>query len=178
MSLSGDAPDKAEYTSQIGFTFGAVVDIPLTEDINLSVQPSYTRRGAGLAFDVGEDDPIDSLSLDFNYVALPVTVRFLSAGKTWFASGGLEPAILVDASLKDLDGSTSSDVSDYVNDYDIAMLVGAGAVIPIEPVTLTLELRYSQSILNAGSNAGQVAGVPVRFRSSGFTFTAGVLFGL
>jgi len=61
----------------------------------------------------------------------------------------------------------------------VAVLFGAGGLIPIGRPVLTLEARYSQSLTNL--NEGVIlssTNLPARFRSSGFQFLAGMLLPL
>ena len=179
-SLSGDAPEHASYTSKLGFGFGLVAEYAVTSDIRLSVQPSFTSRGTGVAYDVDQDEPRDSLSLSLDYVSIPVMAKFLSPGGSWFLNGGVDVGILLDASLKDVNAGPKTDVTDAVNDFDVMMVLGIGAAIDVAPASITLELRYGQSLINAGANdkLTSAAGIPLRFRSSGFQLLAAVLFPL
>ena len=52
--LSGDIPENGSYTSKTGFSIGLVAEYELWKDTRLSIQPSFVRRGTGLAYDVGE----------------------------------------------------------------------------------------------------------------------------
>jgi hypothetical protein len=179
-SLSGDAPDKASYTSLIGFSAGLIGEYALTDDIRLSIQPSYVRRGTGVAFDVGQEDLRDSLELSLGYFSVPLMARFMTPRGAWFVNGGLDCGFLLNASLSDVNAGGSVDVKNYVNGFDLAMILGVGGVVEVAPAFLTFEVRYTQSLLNAGSNDALAAavGVPVRFRSTGFQLLAGVLFPL
>jgi hypothetical protein len=178
--LSGDAPDDASYTSLTGFSAGVIGEYALTDDIRLSVQPSYVRRGTGVAFDIGGEDPRDSLELSLGYFSIPVMARFIAPRGFWFVTGGLDCGFLMNASLSNLNAAGTVDVKDFVNGLDLMMIIGAGVLIEAAPAALSFELRYNQSLLNAGSSdqLAAKAGVPVRFRSSGFQFLAGVLFPL
>jgi len=179
-SVSGDAPEDASYTSRIGFGFGAVAEYSLTSDIRISMQPSYARRGTGVGYDIGEEELRDSLSLSLDYISIPVMARFLSAGGSWFVNGGFDFGILLDASLEDVNTGSSADVKESVNPFDVMMIVGVGTSIDLNPASLTIELRYGQSLANAGANdqLTAAAGIPVRFRSSGFQLLAAILFPL
>ena len=180
MHLSGDAPDDASYTSLTGFSAGVIGEYALTDDIRLSVQPSYVRRGTGVAFDVGREELRDSLELSLGYLSIPAMARFISPRGFWFVNGGLDCGFLLNASLSDLNAGGSVDVKNFVNGLDLMMIIGAGTFIEIAPAMLSLELRYNQSLLNAGSSdqLAAKAGVPVRFRSAGIQLLAGVLFRL
>jgi hypothetical protein len=178
--LSGDIPEDGLYTSKAGFSVGLIGEYALTNDIRLSLQPSYVRRGTGIAFDVGAVDPRDSLALTLDYLSVPVVVRFISPGGGWFINGGLDLSFLVSASLEDVTAGETTDVLNLINDLDLAMILGVGKTFHVNQVLLSLELRYGQSLLNAGANdqlAG-AAGVPPRFRSTGFQVLAAVLYPL
>lgn len=179
-SFSGDAPEKVKYTSRTGFTGALVAEIPLGDDIRLSVQPSFTRQGTGIAFDVGLPDDRDSLDLVLDYLRIPVMARFLAPKGVWFVNGGLDMGILLNASLKDVNAGGSTDVMNSIGGLDLAMILGVGFQVPVRPLVFTLELRYAQSVVNAGSNsvATGMYGIPVRFRSSGFGLLAGALIPL
>jgi hypothetical protein len=179
-SLSGDAPEDASYTSKIGFACGFIAEYALSPDIRLSVQPSYARRGTGVGYDIGEEDLRDSLSLSLDYISFPVMARFLSSGGSWFVNGGFDFGFLLDASLEDVNAGSSADVKESINNFDVMMILGVGTSISVAPAFITLELRYGQSLANAGANdqLTATAGVPLRFRSSGFQLLAAVLFPL
>ncbi len=179
-SLSGDAPEDASYTSKAGFGFGAVVEYSLTSDIRLSFQPSYARRGTGVGYDIGEEELRDSLSLSLDYVSIPVMARFLSSSGSLFVNGGFDFGFLLDASLEDVNTGISADVKESINTFDVMMIFGVGTSIALDPALLTFELRYGQSLANAGANdqLAAAAGISPRFRSSGFQLLAAILFPL
>ena len=83
-----------------------------------------------------------------------------------------------DAQLQD--GSTTEDLSSDLNSFDLAADFGFGLMVPLGRPTLTFEIRYEQSILNlAGADRQEGDDVlPVRFRSTGFQFMAGLLWPL
>jgi hypothetical protein len=178
--MSGDLPQDGSYTSKAGFNAGFIGEYVLTDDFHLSLQPSFVRRGTGVAFDVGDLDPKDSLSITLDYLSLPLLARFLTTGGTWFVNGGVDLGFLLNASRHDITTGATVDVQSLLNDVDLMMLLGVGGVFPIDPAILSFELRYAQSLLNAGANDQLAAfvGVPPRFRSSGFSLLAAVLFPL
>lgn len=179
-SLSGDISEDGSYTSKLGFSAGLIAEYALTDDIRLSMQPSYVRRGTGVAFDVGEEDPRDSLELTLDYFSVPLMARFLTPGGTWFVNGGLDLSFLLDASLKDVNAGGTVDVQNLINDLDLMMILGVGGTAHLSPVFVSIELRYGQSLLNAGANDQLAAavGISPRFRSSGFQLLVAVLYPL
>ena len=74
--LSGDAPPDVSYTGKTGLLAYVVADIPVADDVWISVQPGYSARGTGLAYKVeGEEEPRDSLALSADYVSVPRTAE-------------------------------------------------------------------------------------------------------
>jgi hypothetical protein len=176
-SLSGDAPDEASYTSKTGFTIGVLAEYAVTPGIHVGLHPSYVRRGTGVAYDVGEEDPRDSFSVSLDYLSFPLLLRFLSEQRSWFVTGGVDIGFLLDASLKNLGTGTTTGVGSAFNEFDVMMIIGAGGVVDLRSVLLAVELRYGQSIPNAGANIGleSTFGLPPRFRSSGLQLNVAVL---
>jgi hypothetical protein len=179
-SLSGDIPESGSYTSRLGFSGGLIAEYALTDDIRLSVQPSFARRGTRVVFDVGTDEPRDSLNLTLDYGSIPVMARFLTPGGSWFVNGGLDLGFLLGASLEDRTTGGEADVETLINDTDLMMLFGVGGTIPLDPALFTIEVRYGQSLMNAGANDELAAtlGFSPRFRSSGFQLLVAVLYPL
>ena len=60
------------------------------------------------------------------------------------------------------------------------MILGVGAAFHLAPALVSIELRYGQSLLNAGANEelAAAAGFSPRFRSSGFQLLVAVLYPL
>jgi len=180
MHLSGDVPDNGSYTSKTGFSLGVIAEYALWPDLHLSLQPSYFQRGTGVAFDVGELDPRDSLDLTLDYLSIPLVARFLTPGSSWFINGGVTLDFLLDASMKNVPTGTTRSVKDLVNSVDLAMLFGGGKVFQLDPAQLSVEFRYQQSLVNAGAN-DQLAsklGMAPRFRSAGFQLLVAILYPL
>jgi hypothetical protein len=76
------------------------------------------------------------------------------------------------------EGSDERDVKDRVEDFDVAAVFGFGGVVFAGKPNVSLELRYSQSLLNLANASTTEDALPVRFRSSGFQLLAGVLLPL
>lgn len=179
-SLSGDAPPGTAYSVQLGFAAAAVVDIPLGDDIRLSLQPGYTHFGTGVAVTSALREPEDTLDVSMEYVVLPVLGRIVARNGITFATGGIQAAMLTGASSTPISGGKKTDISGAIADFDLAIIIGAGAQIPFSTSLATIELRYVQSLLNAGKTeeAAKPFQMPPRFRLSGLQLFAGILFSL
>lgn len=177
--LNGDTPSGVSIGKRTGMVAGAIGEVRLTEDVWLSMQPMYQQAGATSTLnDPDQSEEIDGPTLEMNYFAFPILARISSSNGRTYVMGGLNPAFLMDAKLKD--DETSEDLSHEFSDFSLAADIAFGYVIPIRRSLLTLEIRYEQSILNLAAE-GREGGedvLPVRFRSTGFQFLAGLLWPL
>ncbi len=176
-SLGGDAPNNAKYNSAMGFSVGVVGDIGLTEDVVLSLQPMYVRRGTNIAFDVGEEVKKDSLEVRVDYIDCLVLVKVISDSERFYLSSGLGFGFLTGANINDIRGG-ESDAKSLFKDYDISVVFGVGYVIPARNSLVTVELRYQQSLLSVGDEVALASesGLVPRIRFSGLQVLATVLF--
>jgi len=177
--LSGDAPDGTEYRKRIGPVIGALVEIPVADNVLISVQPAWVQRGTKIAVDVeGQDERQDSLSLGLSYFSVPLLMKLETAGGKVFVNSGVDVGYLLDAKLSPVEGDgEDEDVSESVKDFDLAVNFGVGGQFPIGLPRLTIEARYSQSLSNISNVSVDIGAdelIPTRFRSSGFEFLAGI----
>jgi hypothetical protein len=175
--LGGDAPEDAEYRRMLGVNAGIVGDIALTKDVSLSLQPMYVHRGADVYFDVGEEEPTDSLELRLDYIDCLVMVKiFADNGFSYFTSG-VGIGFLTKAALKDIRGG-EEDVESLFENIDVSVVFGVGFMVPAKNTLMTFELRYQQSLINLVDSDAEpyVDGLAPRLRSSGLQLMAAVLF--
>jgi hypothetical protein len=109
------------------------------------------------------------------YVTLPVLAKVQALHGRTYVTGGVDVGMLLDATLSGR--GPDEDIKTVLNDVDVAALFGFGVVFPLGAPRLTLELRYTQSLLNlsAGGTEPSGAALPDRFRASGFQLLAGML---
>ncbi|MEJ2483768.1 MAG: outer membrane beta-barrel protein [Gemmatimonadota bacterium] len=177
--FSGDAPKDTEYRHRTGPVIGALFEIPVAENVRISVQPSWLKRGTKIAVNVqGEDERQDSLSLGLSYVSVPILMKIETAGGRIFVSTGAEAGVLLDATLSPVQGGgEGEDVGRLFRDLDLAVDFGVGGQFPIGLPTLTAEVRYTQSLTDISQvevDVGAEERVPARVRSSGFAILAGI----
>lgn len=176
-SIKGDAPENIKWGGRAGGVIGLVGEIRLTEEVNLLIQPTLTNRGASLGVEVeGMQEPVDSGSVSLSYLTVPVLVKVFAGHRRTFVTSGLDFGFLTGATLTE--GSDERDVKDRIEDFDVAVNFGFGGIIYAGKPNVSLELRYSQSLLNLANASTIEDALPVRFRSSGFQFLAGVLLPL
>lgn len=175
-TLGGDTPEDAEYRRILGLNAGIVGDIALSKDVALSFQPMYVQRGSDIYFDIGEEEPTDSLELRLDYIDCLVMVKvFADNGFSYFTSG-LGLAFLTQATLKDVRAG-EEDVASLFRDVDVSIAFGVGFMVPAKNTLVTFELRYQQSLINMfDSDDPATEALAPRLRSSGFQLMAAVLF--
>jgi hypothetical protein len=178
-NLSGDSLPNTSYKGRTGLVVGVMGEFRIAKDVMLGLHPMYVQKGSTPTISpVTEDgDPIEN-DLRLDYLSVPVLAKIESGNGVTYVTGGLDLAFLMDASLTTSQGE--SDVKDLLQDIDLSMVFGFGAKIPLGAPLLTLEFRYTQSLLNVADIQGgeYKRGLPVRFRSSGFQLLAGLVFPL
>lgn len=176
-SFKGDTPEDAGYGRALGVNAGIIGDLALTEDVVLSFQPMYARRGTNISFDVGEDEPRDSLELRLDYIDCLVMIKVLADNAYSYFTTGVGFGFLTQAKMKDIRGG-ETDAGGLFEDFDVSVAFGVGFMIPAGSTLVTLELRYQQSLINmvnSDADALDDALAP-RLRASGFQLLASVLF--
>ncbi len=105
-------------------------------------------------------------------------MKIETAGGKLFVNSGVDVGFLLDATLSPVEGDgEDEDVADLVRDFDVAVNFGVGGQFPIGKPRLTIEARYSQSLIDISEvevDIGADTLIPARFRSSGFELLAGL----
>ena len=177
-SLSGDSPASTKFHGQRGFSAAAFLERRLAPEVSISVQPGFTRRQTGIAFEIpGEDEPRDSLSVRLDYFNVPILIKIFSGNGRTYVAGGLDIGWSLSSTMTG--AGAPVDLGDTMRDLDLGGVFAFGVTFPIGAPRLVTELRYVQSIINASTGDGSADTVgPVRFRSRGFQLTLGITFPL
>jgi hypothetical protein len=79
-----------------------------------------------------------------------------------------------------VNGSAEEEVKDALESTDVSWIFGVGGLLYRGRPEVSLELRYSQSLLKVfdGGGSGNAAVLPGGLRSSGFQLIAGVAWRL
>jgi len=175
-SLSGDAPASTKFAGQRGFTAAAFIERRIAPEVSISVQPGFTRRQTGIAFEIpGEDEPRDSLSVRLDYLTVPVLVKIFSGSGRTYVAGGLDFGWALSSTMTG--AGAPVDIADAIRNVDVGGVFAFGVTFPIGAPRLVTEIRYVQSIVNASTGEGSADTVgPVRFRSRGLQLTLGITF--
>ncbi|MBK8983662.1 MAG: PorT family protein [Ignavibacteria bacterium] len=168
-SISGDAPQNASYGSKTGYMFGVTAETNVTKDVKIILQPNYTLYQTIIEFDIGREEPIDSMNVKMSYFRVPFFAKIEAFnGVTYFLSG-LDFGFLQDSKIQDINKTTDErDISDSFEKFDLAAAFGVGVKFPVKRLIISAEGRYSQSLLNLSKE--NFNSLPSRFRLSGFQF--------
>ncbi len=170
--LTGDAPKGGYYMPNHGLNAGVMIDIPVSREIKLSLQPSYSQEGTKVYYSQGKYvEPIDSIQLRLNYFSLPLMIKVQSLNKHFYAVGGLEAGFLSGYKLTSHEQLLSNQLS--VAKFNLAAHFGAGYRIFLGYPVLFIELRYAQGLINLTDEPVDKSYVP-RVKTSGMKFLIGI----
>ena len=182
-SLSGQPPTGSSFSTRKGYAVGAIVDIGISSDVRLSIQPTYQTRGANISVVVLDtvgrrtNTKRDSIAIPTTYLSIPVLVRIVADNGLAYVTTGMELAILKKAEWRP-EGEAVQDITDELRSVDISASLGVGIMPRISSFRSFVELRYTQSIRNITEPDPANASSYPRMRYSAFQLWVGVLFPL
>ena len=174
--LDGDAPPNTQYTDKVGLVAGFRERFSFARDLSLSLQPSFVQKKSGvlLAPSTRGASPTE-LELSFDYVSVPIVVKFAKAGGRTYVAGGVTVDFLTSATLSG-QGSDQVVTSAY-SSTGFGAILGFGLAIPVGGTRLTTELRFVQGISNMapGGIAAAAGALAPRLHSNGWELIVGDL---
>ena len=175
--IDGDAPPNSEYTSKYGLVAGIQGELGFAQDLSLSLQPSYIHRLNGVLFapSTRGGSPTE-VELAFDYISVPLVVKFAKAGGRTYVSGGVTTDFVTAATLSG--AGPDRDVKTAYKSTAFGALLGFGVVFPAGRTRFTTELRFVQGITNmtTGAAAAAAGALAPRLHSSGLELIVGSLF--
>ena len=173
-TVAGRSPEGATYGRQFRVLASGVIGYRVGSSVVLRVEPGLVQKGSGVSFEVeGVEEPVDSLSLNLDYISVPVVAQVFTPGGRGFVTAGMEVGILSSAMLNTASSGQEADVKDLLESTDMSLLFGAGGLVRRSQPEVSLELRYSQSLTKAFAGGADTA-IPTGLRSSGLQLMAGV----
>lgn len=170
--VDGDTPPNSGYTDKDGLVAGIQGEIGFAHDLSLSLQPSYVQKRSGVqtAASTRGAEPIEH-ALSFDYVSVPLLVKFAKAGGRTYVAGGISVDFLSSATL------SGDDVKSAFNSSGFGAILGFGVVFPAGRTRITTELRLVQGIsnMNSGGVAAAAGALSPRMHSSGLQLVFGGL---
>jgi len=180
---------SASVSSRTLFGLGGVVDVRLSKNFGLHLEPMYLQKG-GASKDI---QPGVEFRLKSSYVELPVFFK-AEFGKQLrpYLMAGPSVAFLLQADLEaELGGIVfKGDVKDATENLDFAAAFGAGVSYPLGRSAIFLEGRYSLGLTdNIKGGTFEIAAGPLveeltwvketdKLKNRGFQIMAGVTYAL
>jgi len=170
--VDGDTPPNSTYIDKVGLVAGIQGEFGFAHDLSLSLQPSYVQKRSGVqtAASTRGGEPIEH-ELAFDYISVPLLVKFAKAGGRTYVSGGVSVDFLNSARL------SGDDVKSAFNSSGFGAILGFGVVFPAGRSRFTTELRLVQGIsnMNTGDVAAAAGALAPRLHSSGLQLIVGGL---
>ncbi len=151
--LNGDPVAFNLYKPHVGWNAGLILDLNITHDILLSLQPgimySYGRVQTADTVEFPFNIRLiyrDSADISFGTANLPVLIKVITDNRRFEFSSGLEIEYLIRSRWDN--GKEKLDISSYLKDFNVSIIFGMGYRIPINETNLTIEILYAQGIVN------------------------------
>ncbi|MES2812079.1 MAG: porin family protein [Bacteroidota bacterium] len=142
INMSNFGGDLDGYDSKIGLLVGGFAEIKLSD--KFAVQPELLFSGVGAK--------VDDVSLNLNYLAIPVMAKYFATEK-FSVEAGPQIGFLMSAKAK-LDGE-SEDIKDSFNSTDLGLNLGAGYDFT---ENISAGLRYNLGLSNIIADSGDFKG--------------------
>jgi hypothetical protein len=128
-TLGGDDTKGSDIQNKVGFNFGFLYNIPVSEHFSVQPEAFYSIQGA--QFDNLAGVSGDRINYNFNYLNVPVMLQFTSDGG-FYGEFGPQIGFLMSAKADSKIGNTSSDVSikDQLKGTDFSLCLGLGYKSP------------------------------------------------
>ena len=147
-NLNGEDEDrtKIDFSSRTGFGIGGVLDLPMSTNVALHVEPMYLQKGA--EFDLSDQDlGTAKATVKAAYLEVPVFVKVALGSST--ARPYLMAGPTIGFNLSSTFGLSAAglnaemDANPVIKSTDFGLGFGAGVDIPIGANTFFVEGRYA-----------------------------------
>ena len=139
------------YSSYLGFGIGAVVDWPITDQIDLHAEPMLLQKGGGV------ETSVIALKFKVTYLELPLMFRYniqLNESLIPYAMAGPSIGLLTSANLVNSEGTKQNEKS-ATRALDFGIGVGGGIKLPKGNKTFFAEARYVLGLVNINKEVGE-----------------------
>lgn len=146
--LTGDKPQGYRIAYDQGFALGAYVDLLITPDVTLSIQPGILRVQSTVKIPDLNEELKDSLDLRLDYLTLPLLFKINPVkSKRFYFIGGPSLGFLLESTTTDESGD-EQDRSALFRDINLSLNFGFGYKVPVKSLALAFELKYEQGLVN------------------------------
>ena len=154
-----------DFKTRTTFGFGGVLDVGLSKNLSLHLEPSYMQSGSIVE---AQGQQVDEIKTD--YLSLPILVKYaIGAGAVRpYVMGGLNV-------LYRLKAEATIEGAGVIKDFDLLLGLGAGVSAAVGTKVVFIEGRYAHGLVD-------IANGPQRdiftVKSKAFQVIAGITFPL
>jgi hypothetical protein len=163
IQIEGLGAVPVNYKSRTGIGFGGVVDLGLSENVTLHMEPMFLQKGSKIEAGGGFTGELKAKT---SYIEVPVLFKFALGTSTTrpYVMAGPTLGLLLSAKIDDVD------VKDDLKSIDFGLAFGGGVSIPAGNNSVFVEARYALGL----SNVSDMQGVDLKNR--GIQFVTGITF--
>lgn len=163
---NNQGPDAQEISTRLGFGIGAVLDIRLSENIFVRIEPMYLQKGGKIE---EGSDPVNQPEGQINSssIEIPILIQYTFGNriKPYLIAGptvgyNLESDIEFDLMGLKFEG----DLKEVTETFDLGLTFGGGVQVPVGFGIIFLEGRYTYGLLNQRKSG------TITVSSNGFEF--------
>lgn len=172
--LFGDSPENAKYKGARGVYAGIQLDYYVSNNIAISLQPSYSTEGAKLHYNVsGLPELVDSGKVGLNYIRIPLLAKISFNNNRFYALAGFDVGMLLDATVE-MNDQPDEDIFDTVEKTDLSFHTGVGYRWNLKTITLFLEGRYTMGIMNITDQLDETESFVPRVKNNSLKLLFGI----
>jgi hypothetical protein len=153
VGFSGDAPPPAVWSTKLGWGAGLSLGYDFGNNVTLTLAPQIEQRTSGLQATLPIENTIpprdttyDSALVRTSYFSIPIGMRVYSNSRRWFFSTGATMSFLQELEVETDSGTNT--LENAIKPEDVLLYVGAGYHFDFDPISLNLEVRYTQGLLD------------------------------
>lgn len=164
-NISVDPDQGLDLSSRTGFGFGGVLDLGLSENVALHVEPMFLQKGSNVNV-----QGLGEIKLKASYIEVPVLFKIALGTSTTrpYVMAGPSIGILLSAKADD------TDIKDTTKSTDFGLAFGAGVSFPAGNNSVFVEGRYALGLSDINDDATD----DTKIKTKGIQFMAGVTFPL
>ena len=190
-TIEGDALRRGEVLGRGTLGFRAVGGLDVGDGVYLVVMPGWVTRGASIR--VAQPPPergVIRSELAIDYVSVPVGLRVRARNEHIYVTSVVDFGRVVSATLStvtptpfgvpDQSPESEQDVLENLKAWDVSVGLSAGALIPVGGPSVSIEVAWGQSLLNATRSDFLPVdwSLPPRFKFAGFSLLLGIQYEL
>jgi opacity protein-like surface antigen len=173
--LAGDALPQTTLLTNTSFLAGGAIGMQVRTNLDLSLEPSYVRRGGNAVTLVEQSGDVEQTTrIQLDYLEFPLLVRVMGSARARpYALGGIGLGFLLDATGHP-PGGGSVDLSNELRSTDVYACFGGGAQASFAGHPMFVEARFTQGLTNV-NRGGSAVGLPVPayFKNTALQFAVG-----